>query len=613
MNSNINSFIRRNLFEIENARNLSRDELVETFVATKAFWRLLSSKNHIILGARGSGKTALAKMLSHDHLSKFQNERAQGIIKSKEFIGIFVPSSVEWVGGLNNKPWQNDSEAENYFQWRFNVATCNSFLITLRSLLETYVDDVGERAFKERAIAQRLAEAWADDGARFVTIRELQNYLEDTEFKRQQQIAKERALGIKTKEAFGVIFTSDLFVPLRRGISLASRYLDIPDSATWILCLDEAEFLSEAHHRILNTYLRSDLGNLVFKITTMPYQHHTLQTNSGASLNVGHDFEYVYIDIDPIYLASYGSLDGNSFANTLFNKRMRIYKKLHRTITLRHLLGTSELLERKDADNTASKYDEIMKQIEEHCSSGTIIRARKLLENSSKFSDQISRKIHSAILLREAVSGSKGRSELDIYSGDKMVIRCGDGNPRRLIRLFNSLILELPSFEHIKISPDHPILPKNKQTAILTAFSTTTLSRVQSEPKYGRQLHRFLQSIGTFMSHQLHNQPLSTDQVSSIEIDSNITDLQWELVKRAVGLGLLFPNVSHNNPDQMPEREGTFHLAYVLAPHFKILPRRGASQSLYSIMRNLKNIKTNNRKKSAELHDQLEFQLSEEV
>jgi len=43
---------KRNLFEIENARNLSRQELVETFVPTQSFWRLLSAKHHVVLGSR---------------------------------------------------------------------------------------------------------------------------------------------------------------------------------------------------------------------------------------------------------------------------------------------------------------------------------------------------------------------------------------------------------------------------------------------------------------------------------------------------------------------------------------------------------------------------------
>jgi hypothetical protein len=40
---------RRNLFELDNARNLSRQELVETFIPTQSFWRLLSAKHNVVL------------------------------------------------------------------------------------------------------------------------------------------------------------------------------------------------------------------------------------------------------------------------------------------------------------------------------------------------------------------------------------------------------------------------------------------------------------------------------------------------------------------------------------------------------------------------------------
>lgn len=610
MNSKNTSFTRRNLFEIENARNLSRDEMVETFVATKAFWRLLSSKNHIVLGARGSGKTALAKMISHDHLSRFKNERAEKIIAAKEFIGIFVPSSIEWVGGLNNKPWQTAQEAEEHFQWRFNVSICLAFLITLKSCLETYICDIGERALCEDKIITAISGDWTDGEHNFTTIRALQNYLEDLEYKMQQHFARRRALEIIEPSSIGINFFCDLFVPLRRAITQAARYLDIPNTCTWILCLDEAEFLSESQHRILNTHMRADSGNLAFKMTTMPYQHHTLQTNTRVPLNVGHDFEYVYIDMDPIYLSSYGAEEKNSFATTIFGKRMKIYKTLFRQISLKQLLGPSQLLERKDY-NFGDKYNDIMQKINQHCSEETISRAKKLFDSKSKFSDQISRKIHSALLLKEAVIASKGRAEMDIYSGNKMAIRCGDGNPRRLIRIFNSMLLELPDLGNIKIDKDGPILSKNKQNSILTAFSNSTLTRVQSEPKYGRQLYNMLQNVGQYMHYFLHKLPLTTDQLSSLTIDGSVTDLQWELIKNAVGLGLLFPNVSHNNPDQMPEREGTFHLAYVLAPHFRILPRRGSSQNLSLILKNYRNIKLNEKKPRATDDGQLQFILDE--
>src|SRR5262245_38163022 len=152
---------RRDLFEIENARNLTRDELVSTFIPTQSFWRLLSAKNHIVLGSRGSGKTALAKMISHDHLTRLSDQRAQTATSLPPLVGIYVPTKLEWVGGLKNKPWQSEREQEEFFQWRLNLSTCLAFLVTLRNCLDTYVNDVGQRARQESEIAHELARSWA--------------------------------------------------------------------------------------------------------------------------------------------------------------------------------------------------------------------------------------------------------------------------------------------------------------------------------------------------------------------------------------------------------------------------------------------------------------------
>jgi len=56
------------------------------------------------------------------------------------------------------------------------------------------------------------------------------------------------------------------------------------------------------------------------------------------------------------------------------------------------------------------------------------------------------------------------------------------------------------------------------------------------------------------------------------------------LAKHGVALGLLFPNVGAHNPDQLPEREGIFHLAYALAPYFFTMPRRENPVRLSTIL-----------------------------
>lgn len=576
---NENITFKRDLFEIENARNLTRDELVRTFVPTRKFWKLLSAKNHIVLGSRGSGKTALAKMLAHDHLSCLNEERAQQAIKTKSFIGIYVPTKVEWVGGLKNKTWQSEKEKEEFFQWLLNISTCLSFLVTVKSCLTTYVTDKMQQALAEEQLTMDLSNAWSNNSFKCKTIRALQRYLEDILHSKQQQLARIRVCGqLKDgEEPVGLSFETELFTPLRRGITLVSRALEFPETCRWILCLDEAEFLEQLHHRILNTHMRASSGNLVYKITTMPYFHHTLDTNTGVPLNEGHDFEYVYIDQDPILSNMEREGSGTAFALEIFAKRAEASQTKYREITLKRLLGSSILLDCKD--NVWESNSRQMELLKKYANEDTYSRAERLLSDKKKFSDEISRKLHGALLLREAVNMQKGRAEIDVYSGDLMAIRCGDANPRRLIRIFNSFLQRI-------VWPKHkpPKLSKKEQTRILTTFSASTLSRVQSEADCGPQLYEFLGSIGNYMHKQLHETPLKTDQISSIKIDKSISDKQWQLVKTAVGLGLLYPNVNANNPDQMPHRNGIFHLAYVLAPYFRILPRRGKPVLLSSVL-----------------------------
>ena len=576
-------YFERDLFEIENAINLTRNELVETFVPTQHFWRLLSAKNHVVLGSRGSGKTALAKMLSHSHLSKLKDPKAQKAISTKSFIGIYVATTTEWVGGLKNKQWPNDEEKQLFFQWRLNISTCLSFLDTLKSCLLTYIENDKEMVMMERKLIKLISNAWSDDCVTLTSISDLENHLKTLEYKKQIEITKNNIEnGILSKESrtLGYTFNTDLFILLRRAIQLTSDILNLPENTIWLLCLDEAEFLEPQNLILINTYLRDHNENLYFKITTRPYYFNTLDTLDNLPLNIGDDFEFIYIDRDPVLNKSQKYSEGLGFAELLFNKRAEVSGEKYNGITLQNLFGRSELLDSTVWDLSDNSTD--MKLLHEYCSKKTIDRANELNKNPKSFMDQIGRKIRGSLYLRHEVKEAKGHKQLEIYSGASLVVRCGDGNPRRLIRLFNSMLLQV-DWNNVNKSKE-PILSKSDQNKVLTAFSYNQLTNVQSEKKVGPLLYELLTKIGNFMKYHLHDMPLSTDQISSIKISSTISDKLWELIQHAVAIGLLYPNVKISNPNQLPFKSGTFHFAYVLSLYFQILPRKGSDRNLNTII-----------------------------
>ena len=584
---------RRNLFEVDNARNLSMQELVDTFIPTQSFWRLLSAKHHVVLGARGQGKTAIAKMLSHDHLALMaqtrDEPRARSAVRDQEFIGIYLPTRLEWVGGLKNKPWLNKREKEELFQWRLNIASCIAFTPIASSCIFTYVQGKAKQAQAERELAHQLSKDWiVDIELIFDDLLQLRRHLEDTDYRKQIQLLRERTMGQLPDGEIpeGLAFGIDLFSPLRQGIRQLSRLLSIKASCSWLLCLDEAEFLDETDHRIINSHMRAYPDNLFFKLTTMPYCHYTLATNIGADLVHGHDFEYVNMDSDRILLArAKGEADtiGTRFGRTLFKNIFEASEAEFAEVKDREVpsawdvLGVSEILDPRREDWHPKS--ENIKLLEKYASQATVERAHKLIR-TKRFRNEISRKIHGALLLRKAIDDLKGNKVLTVYSGARMAIRCADGNPRQLIRIFNSL---LQKWLMARRRRKAPWISSKDQTRAMLALSASTLNQVRSLPDIGPELHSFLCMLGDYMRVSLYEKPLTTDQITSVTIDDTVSEVEWKLVRVAVGHGLLHPNIGFGNPDEMPWREGTFHLAYALAPHFFLLPRRGKSVKLTAI------------------------------
>jgi hypothetical protein len=589
---------RRNLFEVDNARNLSRQELVDTFIPTQSFWRLLSAKHHVVLGARGQGKTALAKMLSHDHLALMvqtrDEPRARSAIEGQEFVGIYLPTRLEWVGGLKNKSWLNERQREELFQWRLNIASCIAFTPIAASCIQTYLPGRAKQAQIERELTRQLSKDWiVEPEATFDDLLQLRRHLEDTDYRKQIQLLRERAVGSLPRGELpvGLAFAAELFAPLRQGIRQLSRLLSVNPNCTWLLCLDEAEFLDEMDHRIINSHMRAYPDNLFIKLTTMPYCHYTLDTNIGAALVPGQDFAYVNMDSDRVLTArATGDPDtiGTQFGRTLFRKFIDASEPVlpdsgeRDALSVAEVLGESELLDPRREDWHPGS--ENFRLLEKYASPGTIARAHRLA-GTQDFPHAIGRKINGPLLLRKQVDELKGNKALTAYSGARMAIRCADDNPRHLIRIFNALLMLRSAKEKrlIAMRRRGAWIPPEDQTRAMRTLSTSTLNQYRAFPEVGPELHAFLCMLGDFMHADLHKRPLTTDQITSVAIDDTISEEEWRIVRVAVGHGLLHPNVSGGNPDEMPWREGTFHLAYALAPHFLLLPRRGKSARLTAI------------------------------
>lgn len=575
-------------FEVDNAKQLPVDKTVRYFVPPKNFANLLSGKNHILLGSRGSGKTTWVRMLAHDHIVFAARQQGASYEYARDaldrnVIGIYVPTNIGLVGSLRNKPWQDQQSAEAFFQWRLNLHSCAALIPIIRSCIDHYVGTPIERQIAELDICEALSGTWSRDQTKVTTLESLRMLLASIETKRIDSIARLRAKQ-EPLDDLNDYFDSELFQPIRFAMEAMTFGMRIPADALWMICIDEAEYLTIEHHRILNTHLRTASGNLVFKIATMPFAHHTLETNAGDPIRNGHDFEYVYVDQVPIdSRGSQDDADFLQFAREVFGRRVREQSAELNELTLTQMLGPSPLVDEKPLESKR-ELEQFLQLLNRHANEPTKIRAGRLyLSDKTKFRNEILRKMHGALILRDALQGRTGNTKLRVYSGEAMVVRCADGNARRLVRLLNALSKRLVSSKKDSHTIRYPLEP-GIQNEVLESIARDTLNRVQSEPPHGAQTFKYLMAIGNFMQRTFSARRLGSDFISSVIIhEDDGGDLQ-KFVKQAVQLSLLTPARTNMHNGTNEPCSGVFHLAFLFAPLFGLLPRRNKAQRLPLIL-----------------------------
>ena len=560
------------IFESSNARTIGAKQLSYEFIWTDSFSEILTESNQVILGSRGSGKTALIKMLSHSNLKEIDNKRAKEIIRNKSLIATYVPLKVDWVNSINNFGEHTDE----YFKWSLNLSTCSRLIETIKSCIEEYIEDDIEQLKIESKLSKKISELWLGKDKIVNNLSSIQYELEKVEYMKSLFFNK-LSMGLNTTDEenkSGESFHNNLFSPFSIITKLVNRELGFdPEVTKWVLCIDEAEFLTEDHLMIINTHMRSS-SDLYFKITTMPYRHSTLGTFVEANVNIHHDLDYVYIDRLGTHNKSQDIADATiyDFAIQLFENRLKRYDALSE-INLNDLVGESQLT---SLDSSVDDEKYILSLIEKHCSDDLILRANTLyLDNIDLYRSSIYRKLKGLLLIREKIQNRKGNSSTSIFSGVSLIARCSDGNPRRLFRLFKHL-LEDQDIE--EISPEI-------QTKRLKAFSFSELEVIKFE-RGGRDAHELMQKLGNFFRNKTHVDKLGSNTPQGIKIDPNLDDAIWSHIKTAVDLGLLYPSLKRNSNVKyyFPEKEGEFFLAYCLAPYFDLFPRKDRSLKIYNIL-----------------------------
>lgn len=495
ISDNIKNYTGPNPFSDSQARNFSDAKVIGEFYAISKFWTLFNDQHEILLGTRGSGKTFLLKMMRYSMLKKIKDPRAQKLVERKEFIAIYVPMHLEFVASFNEPNFSKEIQILS-FQFGFNCILAKALILELSSILDDYQDKI----------------------TRARTMVELVEYLDKIWFGNQSSdIYDFSALSNKIVEMYynvdwnnadlnniPSVFKRQICSPLLLAKSMIKQILGLKQEPTWIVCVDEAEFLNEMSQRCINNVFRSDSNRIALKVATLPYYHKTLETLvPNVTVADGNDFSFRVVDM------GYNSADFIALTNKLCEHRLK--SRFNNEIDCPDLESFLGIIGNDD------QIDYYKKEVGEEDARKEIIQEKiisqflpRKKDGSSKYTNKrktIYDKYAPIFFIREMYNLSKkGNSKPGWFAGAKNIRKLSQGNPRIYVQIMNDM------FEKARKTS---LTPK-AQHEIVINFSKKFCDATQALEGKGPIIYKELEKISKYLQEKVHGKYLRTTGSSFI-------------------------------------------------------------------------------------------------
>lgn len=481
-----------NPFSDSQARNFSDKKVTDEFYPISLFWTLFNDQHEILLGARGSGKTFLLKMMRYSMLKKVEDERARKLVSEKKFLALYVPLHLEFVAPFNRACLTEEMRVD-LFQICFNCFLAEAMITELKSIIDDF-EDVKERMQKQIELVSYLEEIWLGKQTNICRFEELSDEIGKIYYRMDWSGT--------TVEHIPVVFKRQICTPLIATRKKISKLLNFNGEPTWIVCVDEAEFLNTTLQKCINSVFRSDSNRIALKVATLPFYHTTLATlEKEVSISNGNDFCYRVVDMQ------YDSRDFIDLTNKLCAHRLdgRVGTKM-KCQTVEDFVGVV------GKDDFIDYYrlevgDEQAEQtvIEEKIINSFSPQRKKTAPNYSNKRKTIFDKYAPIFYLREMYNLSNmGNHRPGWYAGAKTIRKVSQGNPRLFIQLMSNL------FDKAR---ETNLTPK-KQHEIIFEFAVDICSATKALEIEGPLAYKYLDVIAEKLKKKTHGKYLATSGFS---------------------------------------------------------------------------------------------------
>lgn len=533
-----------NPFSDSQARNYSDERVVSEFCAVSQFWTLFNDQHEIVIGPRGCGKTILLKMMRYSLLRELKQKRAQEIVNAKNYLCFYVPLHLEFIKRISDTTL-DEQERITWFRFSFNCLLALSMIIEFKALLEdTFADDV-EQYRNETKLTKKINEIWnLQEASTIHTFTELTNEIYRTYYNADPSNIAAGSLPKSFTHTIGSCLTS-----IR---SCLCETFNI--SPTWIICIDEAEFLDDCYQKCINTAFRSDTARIAIKMATLPYYHRTKKTlDETIEVMDGQDFKYTFIHLQSDN-KDYKAITNAIVHNRLAKENIHI-KELEQFVATLPFDRYQDYY-RKEIGLINDESDTIKMKILDQLPQKT--REKNQGKKNEEIKKPLIDKYSPILYVREIYKKKRGQHIPVWYAGANMIRRISQGNPRIFIRIMDVL------FECNK-GKTLPVSLKQQHKAI-EAFAKSFCQETEALEGVGPEAAYNLDKIARILHKKTHDKELSLVGLSFSLDENSLTQNSSRWLMRSVAFSRLF--VDEHSITAGITKESVFELSNIYAVHY---------------------------------------------
>lgn len=503
-----------------NGSDFSDKAIQEEFCPTTQFWSLFNSQHEILIGTRGCGKTFLLKTLRKSMLQKIKAPQAKEIISQNKYIAFYIALRIERMANIEHVG-RSEDEKRTLFRFVFNSCLALAIISEAKKTCEELKASNKSKAIISNSnLADCLYRIWFNNKTNDTIID-----LDDLSILIEQHYYN---FDFKSDELTTIprLFTSDLCAPLISANTVLSSFWNA-EEPTWIVAIDEAEFINEPYQKIINSFMRSNSMHVVLKIATLPYYWSTLETlNKDIELSNGNDFNYKLIDMD-CDSEDYKQLTNKLCANRL--NRIRIGNNPISIDSLESFLGTV------GNDNRIDYFRNEMGGISDEEIKAGILSSlskerRKGSASMGDLSQTIYKKYAPIYYVRKVFEKKKGQYIPKWFAGSEVIRKVSQGNPRMFLNLMMQIFSEATSRKNFDLKD---------QGRVVSKYAHDFCESSKAIEKDGEAIYRNLTVIAQQLSEKTHESCIKEVGCSFVFTKNVKIKKEEEWIKRAVSFSRL--------------------------------------------------------------------------